>query len=62
MASAGPRAPRPPGVPLRSPAGLRLLVANDPEPFVLDLDSGGIQPIIGLSAADDRSVHVESVA
>jgi hypothetical protein len=50
-----------PGVPLRSPAGLRLLVANDPEPFVLDVDSGGIQPVVGLPADDDRSVHVESV-
>jgi hypothetical protein len=50
-----------PGVPLRSPAGLRLLVANDPEPFVLDVDSGVIQPVIGLPADDDRSVHVESV-
>jgi hypothetical protein len=50
-----------PGVPLRSPAGLRLLVANDPEPFVLDVDSGGIQPVTGLPADDDRSVHVESV-
>ena len=50
-----------PGVPLRSPAGLRLLVANDPTPFVLDLDSGVIQPVSGLPADDDRSVHVESV-
>jgi hypothetical protein len=50
-----------PGVPLQSPAGLRLLVANDPEPFVLDLDSGVIQPVIGLPADDDRSVHLESV-
>ena len=50
-----------PGVPLRSPAGLRLLVANDPEPFVLDVDSGVIQPVTGLPAGDDRSVHVESV-
>lgn len=50
-----------PGVPLRSPAGLRLLVANDPEPFVLDLDSRVTRPVIGLPADDDRSVHVESV-
>jgi hypothetical protein len=50
-----------PGVPLRSPAGLRLLVANDPEPFVLDVDGGGIQPVTGLPADDDRSVHVEPV-
>jgi hypothetical protein len=50
-----------PGVPLRGPAGLRLLVANDPVPFVLDVDSGGVQPVTGLPADDDRSVHVESV-
>jgi hypothetical protein len=50
-----------PGVPLRSPAGLRLLVANDPEPFVLDVDSGVMQPVTGLPTDDDRSVHVESV-
>ena len=50
-----------PGVPLRGPIGLRLLVANDPEPFVLDVDSGGMQPVTGLPAGDDRSVHVESV-
>ncbi len=50
-----------PGVPLGSTAGLRLLVANDPEPFVLDLDSGVIQPVTGLPADGDRSVHVESV-
>ena len=50
-----------PGVALASPAGLRLLVANDPEPFVLDVDSGVIQPVIGLPADDDRTVHVEPV-
>jgi hypothetical protein len=36
-------------------------VANDPEPFVLDVDSGVIQPVMGLPADGDRSVHVESV-
>jgi hypothetical protein len=50
-----------PGVPLPTPAGLRLLVANDPEPFVLDVDTGVIQPVVGLPADDDRSVHVEPV-
>ena len=40
---------------------MRLLVANDPEPFVLDLDSRVTRPVIGLPADDDRSVHVESV-
>jgi hypothetical protein len=50
-----------PGIPLPTPAGLRLLVANDPEPFVLDVDTGVIQPVVGLPADDDRSVHVEPV-
>jgi hypothetical protein len=50
-----------PGVPLRGPVGLRLLVANDPEPFVVDVDSGVLQPVVGMPAGDDRSVHVESV-
>jgi hypothetical protein len=44
-----------------TPAGLRLLVANDPEPFVLDVDTGVVQPVVGLPADDDRSVHVESL-
>jgi hypothetical protein len=50
-----------PGVPLQGPSGLRLLVASDPTPFVLDVDSGAIQPVTGLPTDDDRSVHVESV-
>jgi hypothetical protein len=49
------------GVPLRGPAGLRLLVANDPTPFVLDVDTGATRPVTGLPAADDRSTHVESL-
>ena len=50
-----------PGLALPSPAGLRLLVANDPEPFVIDVDSEVIQPVTGLPADDDRTVHVEPV-
>jgi hypothetical protein len=50
-----------PGVPLPGPTGLRLLVASGPAPVVLDVDSGGIQPVTGLPAGDDRSVHVERV-
>jgi hypothetical protein len=50
-----------PGVPLQSPSGLRLLVASDPTPFVLDVDTGAIQPVTGLPADDGRSTHVESV-
>ncbi len=50
-----------PGVPLRGPSGLRLLVAADPTPFVVDVDTGAIQPVTGLPTDDDRSTHVESV-
>lgn len=50
-----------PGVPLRGPSGLRLLVATDPAPFVLDVDTGAVQPVTGLPADEDRSVHVEPV-
>jgi hypothetical protein len=49
------------GVPLRGPSGLRLLVANDPTPLVVDVDTGATRPITGVPAADDRSTHVESV-
>jgi hypothetical protein len=67
--AAGPRpgqdggtAARPlPGVPLRDAAGLRLLVANDPVPFVLDVDTGAIRPVTGLPTDGDRSVHLEPV-
>jgi hypothetical protein len=50
-----------PGVPLRGPSGLRLLVADDPTPFVVDVDTGAVQRVSGLPADDDRSTHVESV-
>src|SRR6266508_3301778 len=49
------------GVPLRSPSGLRLLVAGDPTVFVLDVDTGAIQPVTGVPTDEDRSTHVESV-
>ena len=49
------------GVPLRSSSGLRLLVAGDPTPFVLDVDTGAILPVTGLPTDEDRSTHVESV-
>jgi hypothetical protein len=48
------------GVPL-GPTGLRLLVADDPTPVVLDVDTGAIQPVTGMPTDDDRSTHVESV-
>lgn len=50
-----------PGVPLEGPSGLRLLVADDPTPFVLDVDSGAVQPVTGLPRGEHRSTHVESV-
>jgi hypothetical protein len=43
------------------PTGLRLLVADDPAPFVLDVDSGATRPVTGLPTEGDRSVHVEAV-
>jgi hypothetical protein len=49
------------GVPLEGPSGLRLLVADDPTPFVLDVDSGAVQPVTGLPGGEDRSTHVESL-
>jgi hypothetical protein len=50
-----------PGVPLPGPTGLRLLVASGAAPVVLDVDSGAVQPVTGLPAGDDRSVHLERV-
>jgi hypothetical protein len=50
-----------PGVPLQGPSGLRLLVANGATVFVLEVDTGAIQPVTGLPAGADRSTHVESV-
>jgi hypothetical protein len=35
-------------VPLVGPTGLRLLIADVPAPFVLEVDQGTIQPITGL--------------
>jgi hypothetical protein len=43
------------------PAGLRLLVADDPAPFVLDVDTGATRPVTGLPSGGDRSTHVEAV-
>jgi hypothetical protein len=58
----GQAAARPlPGVALRGASGLRLLVANDPAPFVLDVDTGAIRPVSGLPTDGERSVHVEPV-
>jgi hypothetical protein len=47
---------------LVGPTGLRLLVADAPAPFVLDVDRGTTQPITGLPADGDRGVSVLPVA
>jgi hypothetical protein len=46
------------GVPLNTATGLRLLVANDPAPFLFDVDRGTAQPITGLPSDGDRVVWV----
>jgi hypothetical protein len=50
-----------PGVPLQGPSGLRLLVTNGATVFVLEVDTGDLQPVTGLPAGADRSTHVEPV-
>jgi hypothetical protein len=50
------------GVPLVGPTGLRLLVADAPAPFVLDVDQATTQPITGLPTDSDRGVSVVAVA
>lgn len=49
------------GVPLRAPTNLRLLVADAPAPFVLDVDRRTTQPITGLPTDGDRGVAVAAV-
>jgi hypothetical protein len=46
------------GVPLAGPTRLRLLVASDPTPFVLDLDQTSVQPVTGLPTDGQRVVSV----
>jgi hypothetical protein len=46
------------GVPLVGPTGLRLLIADVPAPFVLEVDQGTIQPITGLPTEGERGVTV----
>ena len=50
-----------PGAPLTGASGLRLLVAGDPTPVVLEVDTGATRPVTGLPADAGRSTHVESV-
>jgi hypothetical protein len=69
LGAAGPRSARDgraaagplPGVPLRGASGLRLLVSGDSSLFVLDVDTGAVEPVTGLPAGDDRSTHAEPV-
>ena len=58
-ATAGPPASGPlGGVPLARPTHLRLLVAGDPAPFVVDLDRNGVRPVTGLPSGGGRVVSV----
>jgi hypothetical protein len=50
------------GVPLVGSTGLRLLIADVPAPFVLEVDQGTIQPITGLPTDGERGVSVSPVA
>ena len=49
------------GVRLQAPTNLRLLVADAPAPFVLDVDRRTSQPITGLPTGGDRGVAVAAV-
>jgi hypothetical protein len=46
------------GVPLTGPTRLRLLVASEPRPFVVDLDQASVQPVTGLPIDGERVVSV----
>jgi hypothetical protein len=46
------------GVPLQRPTGLRLLVADTPAPFILDVDRGTVQAITGLPTEGERGISV----
>jgi hypothetical protein len=46
------------GVPLIRATGLRLLVANDPAPWLVDVDRGTVRPLTGLPSYGDRVVWV----
>jgi hypothetical protein len=55
------RSPNRPGKAARPDADLRLLVADTPAPFVLDVHRGTAARISGLPAGGDRSVGVAAV-
>jgi hypothetical protein len=46
------------GVPLAKRTGLRLLVAREPTPFVVDLDQTSVQPVADLPSDGERVVSV----
>ena len=46
------------GVPFTGRTRLRLLVASDPRPFLVDLDQDSVQPVTGLSTDGERVVSV----
>jgi hypothetical protein len=46
------------GVALTGPTRLRLLVASEPRPFVVDLDQASVQPVTGLPTDGERVVSV----
>jgi hypothetical protein len=46
------------GVPLAGRTRLRLLVARDPRPYVVDLDQGRVEPVTGLPTEGERVVSV----
>ena len=59
LTTAAPRQSRPlAGVPLAGPSQLRLLVASEPAPYVVDLDRQRMQPVTGLPSGGGRVVSV----
>jgi hypothetical protein len=52
------RSPNRPGAAVQPEAGLRLLVADTPAPFVLDVNEGTVARVSGLPTGGDRSVGV----
>ena len=46
------------GLPITGRTRLRLLVASDPRPFVVDLDQDSVQPVTGLPTDGERVVSV----
>ena len=49
------------GVPLAGPTGIRLLVADAPAPYILDVDTGRTTRITGLPGRGERVVSLVPV-